>query len=116
MGTLRFQVNSDLRFRIVSADGDGNGVLESVAERVWGTIEATGLGIRFPFDSRNVAGSGSPVGELQDSLCETVGKVHRIRLSRRGFPEEVLETGGGGRWRVPREIACRYCQRSLRIS
>ena len=29
---------------------------------------------------------------------------------------QQLETGAGGRWRVPRDIACRYCQRSLRIS
>jgi len=27
---------------------------------------------------------------------------------------QKLETGG--RWRVPRDVACRYCQRSLRIS
>jgi len=30
-----------------------------------------------------------------------------------GKPQK-LETGG--RWRVPRNVACRYCQRSLRIS
>jgi len=29
---------------------------------------------------------------------------------------QQLETGAGGRWRVPRDVACRYCQRSLRIS
>ena len=27
---------------------------------------------------------------------------------------QQLETGG--RWRLPRDVACRYCQRSLRIS
>ncbi len=30
-----------------------------------------------------------------------------------GKPQQ-LETGG--RWRVPRNVACRYCQRALRIS
>jgi hypothetical protein len=30
-----------------------------------------------------------------------------------GKPQK-LETGG--RWRLPRNVACRYCQRSLRIS
>lgn len=30
-----------------------------------------------------------------------------------GKPQK-LDTGG--RWRVPRNVACRYCQRSLRIS
>jgi hypothetical protein len=30
-----------------------------------------------------------------------------------GKPQK-LDTGG--RWRVPRDIACRYCQRVLRIS
>jgi hypothetical protein len=37
-----------------------------------------------------------------EGVCPDCGKAQK------------LDTGG--RWRVPRDIACRYCQRSLRLS
>ena len=29
---------------------------------------------------------------------------------------QQLDTGVGARWQVPTEVACRYCQRALRVS
>ena len=52
------------------------------------------------------------------SFFERLG-AHQIAMAAEGTCPDCGRTqtlDRGGRWRVPRNVTCRYCQRSLRIS